>query len=134
MNSADTSSVMAVLAGAYPSLRVTDEMVLLWAEAFAQTPSHVVTAALRLWIENEEWPPTIAGIRDKARQNSDADKRAQEKHLAYSPRALPNEKYLDFEEGKKVAAFAYARHCAANGLEPSWTYWNKSMGIVESGE
>jgi hypothetical protein len=129
MNSADTTSCMKVLSGAYPNLTVTDETVLLWAEAFATTPTHTVTAALRLWIEQEQWPPTIAGINQKMREVLAAQQRSQDKERAYSPRELPSARWLTFEEGRKVAAYAYAEECQQRGVEPSWDYWEKAMNV-----
>lgn len=124
MNSSDTTACMAVLSGAYPNLTVTDEMVLLWAEAFSTAPAHTVTGALRLWIETEEWPPTIAGIRGKMRERAAAQQREQ----SYTPREIPNARYLSFDEGRKVAAFAYASDCKKRGVEPSWEYWERAIG------
>lgn len=132
MNSSDTTACMAVLSGAYPNLTVTDEMVLLWAEAFASSPSHTVTSALRLWIETEEWPPTVAGIRGKMREVLAQQARQQQKDLAYTPREISTVQYLSFEEGRKVAAFAYASDCKKRGVEPSWDYWERAIGATKA--
>jgi len=123
---------MAVLSGAYPNLTVTDEMVLLWAEAFASSPTHTVTSALRLWIETEEWPPTVAGIRAKQREVLAARAREQDRERAYSPREIPNSRHLSFEDGRKVAAFAYASDCKKRGVEPSWDYWERAIGATKT--
>jgi hypothetical protein len=104
MNSSDTTGCMKVLAGAYPNLTVTDETVLLWAEAFATTPTHIVTSALRMWIETEQWPPTIAGINQKMREVLAAQQRSQDKERAYSPREIPSARYMTRSRMPKTAS------------------------------
>jgi hypothetical protein len=124
MNSSEVVSCMSVMSGAYPSLTITDEMVLLWANAFDHTSAHLVINALHLWIQGEEWPPTIAGIRNKMRDLA----QAQARELAWTSRAAPNEVYLTFAEGRSVAAASYATDCAERGVEPSWAYFDRAIG------
>lgn len=115
---------MSVLSGNYPHLTVTDEMVLLWANAFATEQAHVVTGALHAWIQSEEYPPTIAGIRSKMRENASA----QARELAWTSRPEPEETYLDFATGRAIAAAAYERDCQEQGKEPNWHYFDRAIG------
>ena len=124
MNTAEITACMARIAGNYPHFHPTDEMVLLWQEAFATTPAMTVMPALGEWINTEEYPPTIAGIRSKMRENASA----QARELAWTSRPEPNEVYLDFATGRAIAAAAYERDCQEQGKEPNWHYFDRAIG------
>lgn len=127
MNSQEISQAMTRISGAYGAYNVTDEMALMWAEAFAIADGNSVLRALNDWVQSEQRPPTIAGIRQKMREVSRGQVREAQ---MYTSRLEPGETYLSIEEGKAVAAIAYERDCQEQGKEPNWTYFNIAMGLT----
>lgn len=125
MNTSDIANLMRVLQAAYPHTEITDEMYELWYNAFAENGTSQVTLAARTWIDTEQYFPTVAGIRQKMADNI----RQQAREAAWTPRSDPHDHTVSFEDGRTIAALAYERHCEAEGREPNWAHWNKSMGL-----
>ena len=125
MNSSEIAQAMTRISGAYGHVTVTDEMALMWAEAFAQSDGQSVIRGLNDWINTERYPPTIAGIREKMR---DAVQQ-QAREVAWTSRPDPLEPAsIHPREGKEIAARAYEAHCHSEGREPNWTYFDSAIG------
>lgn len=126
MNSTETAACLTVVAGGYPTLEITDEMALLWDNAFASDDGHTVKAAVVAWVNTEQFPPTVAGIRQKMREA----RAAQARDLSWTSRRDPQERTVSFDEGRAIAAIAYEAECTRQGREPNWDYWNSAMGLT----
>ena len=125
MNSAEIATAMTRIAGAYGHVSITDEMALMWAEAFAQNEGGLVLRGVTDWINTESYPPTIAGIRSKMRDAS----AQQAREVAWTSRPDPLEPaHVHPREGKEIAAQAYENHCRSEGREPNWAYFNAAIG------
>lgn len=125
MNAEQTVQVVRVFQLAYPHIEVTPDQFALWSNSFANDDINRVLPAARLWVDTEEYWPTIAGLRNKMRERAIA----QERELSWTSRPEPYETYPTFEEGRAIAAAAYEGDCERRGVEANWEYWNKAMGL-----
>ena len=130
MNSSDTAACLAVVAGGFPTLEITDEMAMLWDNAFASDDAHIVKAAVVEWINTEQFPPTVAGIRQKMREL----RAAQARDLSWTSRRDPQDRTVSFADGQAIAAVAYDEECTRQGREPNWDYFNFAIGITGKAE
>lgn len=126
MNSTETAQILTVLSGAYPNQEVTDETAMLWANAFAGDSMSDVKVAVIDWINNEQWWPTPAGIRERIRN-------AKRQQQYEQPRpALPSGvEWMPYPEGVRVAYDAYCRQVRKDGKTPrEFDSFRKSLGVV----
>lgn len=127
MDMEHTAKLLRIFQEAYPhSEEVTPDRYELWHNAFASNDSASVITAARMWIMDEQYYPTVAGIRQKMREAANA----QARELSFTRRPDPRENFLSFEDGRAVAAQAYDRDCERRGVEPNWEAWNRMMGIT----
>lgn len=115
MNANETADCLAVIQGGYPTLEITVEMGLLWRNAFAADDPERVQAGLIEWINTEEFPPTVAGIRGKMRDLAAAARRAE---LQASTGSNVTVMRPSPERGRELARVAYENQCRALGREP----------------
>lgn len=127
MTAAEILEISRAVQAAYPHIEVGDDWLELWLNAFVDNGGSQVQAAVGLWINSEDRPPTVAGIRQKMREQ--ATQMAREATM-YTSRLEPGEKYVSIEEGKAIAAIAYERDCQEQGKEPNWDWWNQAMGLI----
>ena len=129
MNSSDIASLFQVLQAAYPHVEFTDDQQMLWANAFENDASHTVLMGARNWIETETFFPSIAGIRQKAREAVLAQQR--DRDMSWTPRTDPRETYPPFQDGVAIAAKAWQEDCDSRGVEPNWEAWNRKMNVMQ---
>jgi hypothetical protein len=56
------TQLLAVCSTAYPTMTMTDELVLLWKQMLADTDAELATSNLKHHIMTSKFPPTIADI------------------------------------------------------------------------
>ena len=66
MNAREFYEVVCAMQTFYPkdNLLPDRQSIQLWYSMLSDIPAAVLTAALRLWVENNRWPPTIADLRE----------------------------------------------------------------------
>lgn len=127
MDMEQTAKLLRVFQEAYPhSEEPTPDRFELWHQAFTTNdPAAVITAA-RMWVMDEPYYPTVAGIRQKMREAA----AVQARELSFTRRPDPDEHYPSFEDGRAIAAQAWDRDCERRGVEPDWDSWNRMMGLL----
>lgn len=124
----ETATVLTVIRGAYPMHPVPDETAMLWANAFARTDYGMIRRALGRWIEDQSFPPTIADLNHQM----SAERRQQERELAYTSRRDPSGHTIPFADGQQIARRAYIEDCERRGRVPNLSYFDRAIGIIKS--
>jgi hypothetical protein len=65
MEREEIKKVLAELTKNYPTMQLSDTTTAWWNEALKPFEAPTVFAAVKHWVFNEKWPPTIAEIRER---------------------------------------------------------------------
>lgn len=110
MTTVETGKVMAVLRGAYPmfykdmSQDEAKQIVLLWAEMFADDPYELVILAVKALIATDVkgFPPHIGSVKEKIRAISEPKKMTEAEAWDSVSKALRRSLYNSEEEFEKL--------------------------------
>lgn len=103
MNKKEFLELVSALQTFYPKddLLPDTQSILLWYDMLCDIPYSVLESALRLWVANNKWPPTIAELREYSLKASGSNVMDWEEAWQEVCRAIQRYGFMRPEEGLK---------------------------------